>query len=262
LLTNRATLNNNINNIKKQISAIIYVGKFECSITSKDLGVLAPGYYDTDISIFNKQRYSVTMLLSVVVSNGNSSANSIIKTLQPLKSTGISCKGILNTFNIKERGEPIEGFITILIQLDNALLGSLSNNEIQGNIPTLQSPPSPGQINLLDVHLFYSTNSFAAFSLQNQVVLHKITFSILNYTSAKIPHSVLWKTLYITIPSQTNATFDPETQIKRTLSARYNLSNTELTNMKLKIYNIESTTTTMLDRHAISSSSIQPQAIY
>ena len=257
LLTNRSALNNNK---EKQISAIAYTVKFECGVISEDTGLLTAGYYDTDVSIFNKQVYPITVLLNVIVNNGNSPSHSIIKTLQPQKSTGISCKDIVNIFNIKVKEELVEGFMSIFVQLDNGILG-LPNSGAINATPLLQSTSSLDQINLLDVRLLYSANSFAV-SPQNNMVVDKISFSILNDTSGKIPHSMLLKTLYVTIQSLTNTIFDPETQVKRILADKYNLSSPELINLKAKIYNVNTAATTILDRHAISSLQIQPQAIY
>jgi hypothetical protein len=258
LLTNRSALNNNK---EKQISGIAYNAKFECGVISEDEGLLTAGYYDTDISIFNKQVYPITVLLNVIVNNGNSPFHSIIKTLQPQKSTGISCKDIVNIFNIKVKEELVEGFMTIFVQLDNGILG-LSNSGAINVTPLLQSPSSLDPINLLDVRLLYSANSFAVSPPQNHMVVDKISFSILNDTSGKIPHSMLLKTLYVTLQSLANTIFDPETQVKRILADKYNLSSSELINLKVKIYNINTAATTILDRHAISSLHIQPQAIY
>ena len=112
LLTNRSALNNDK---EKQISGIAYTVKFECGVISEDAGLLTAGYYDTDVSIFNKQVYPITVLLNVIVNNGNSPSHSIIKTLQPQKSTGISCKDIVNIFNIKVKEELVEGFMTVLV---------------------------------------------------------------------------------------------------------------------------------------------------
>jgi hypothetical protein len=254
LLTNTSVLNNK----EKQISGITYTVKFECGVISEDAGLLTPGYYDTDLSILNKQGYPITVLLNVIVNNSNQSANSIIKTLQPQKSTGISCKDILNISNIKGQ-EIVEGFMTIFAQLDNGISNSLANSEAINTAP-LQLHSSPDQINLLDVRLFYSANSFTT-SPQNQIV-NKIGFSILNDTSGKIPYPMLLKTLYVTLQSQANTIFEPDTQVKRILADKYNLSNPEVTNLKVKIYDIDTIATPMLDRHAISSLQIQSQTNY
>jgi hypothetical protein len=264
LLADKLDINNNNN--KKQISGVTYTAKFECGVIFEDEGFLSPGYYDTDVSIFNKQGYPITVLLNVIVNdNINSSANSIIKTIQPLKSTGISCKDITTRlFNIRGQ-EMIEGFMTILVQLDNGIVGSLSSSGAISITPSLQlsSLSSPDQINLLDVRVFYSTNSFATTPPQ-KLVVNKISFSILNDASGKIPHLMLLKTLETTIQSQKNITFNAEAQVKNILAGRYNLSNSELTNLKVKVYDVDTTAAdiTMVDRHAIFSLQVQPQAIY
>src|SRR6188472_2888605 len=64
LLADKPHINNNNNNNEKQISGITYTAKFECGAIFEDYGLLSPGYYDTDISIFNKQGYPITVLLN------------------------------------------------------------------------------------------------------------------------------------------------------------------------------------------------------
>jgi hypothetical protein len=243
---------------EKQISSITYTVKFECGVISEDAGLLTPGYYDTDLSILNKQGYPITVLLNVIVNNSNQSSNSIIKTLHPQESTGISCKDILSIFNIKGQ-ELVEGFIIIFVPLDNGILNSLANSGAINTAP-LQLHSLPDQLNLLDVRLFYSANSFAS-SPQNQIV-NKIGFSILNDVSGKIPHPMLLKTLYVTLQSQTNTIFEPEIQVKRILADKYNLSKSEETSLKVKIYDVDTIPAPLLDRHAISSLQIQPQTNY
>jgi hypothetical protein len=265
LPNNSITQNDNIN--ETQLSAITYTAKFACGSVSKDVGMLTAGYYDTDVSVFNKQEYPVVMLLNLIVNNGNSSSNSIIKTVQPQKSTAISCKDMLGLFNIKVK-DLVEGFATITVQLDNGILGSLSSSGmISAFTPAPRSLSSQAQINLLDVRVFYSVNSFslggpaAATHMQNLLV-DKITFSILNDTSKKIPDSMLLKVLYATVDSQTDTIFDPKAQVKRLLADKFHLSNSDLTGVKLKIYDVNTGASLMLDRHAIASLQVQPRAIY
>src|SRR5919201_1521362 len=265
LPNNSITQNDNIN--ETQLSAITYTAKFACGSVSKDVGMLTAGYYDTDVSVFNKQEYPVVMLLNLIVNNGNSSSNSIIKTVQPQKPTAISCKDMLGLFNIKAK-DVVEGFATITVQLDNGILGSLSSSGmISAFTPAPRSLSSQAQINLLDVRVFYSVNSFslggpaAATHMQNLLV-DKITFSILNDTSKKIPDSMLLKVLYATVDSQTDAIFDPKAQVKRLLADKFHLSNSDLTGVKLKIYDVNTGASMMLDRHAIASLQVQPRAIY
>ena len=54
-------------------------------------------------------------------------------------------------------------------------------------------------------------------------MVNRISFSILNDTSGKIPHSMLLKTLETTIQSQKNTTFDAEAQVVSALGGHNGL---------------------------------------
>jgi hypothetical protein len=87
--------------------------------------------------------------------------------------------------------------MTVLVQLDNGIVGSLSSGGAIVTIPSLQLPAlsSQDQINLLDVRVFYSTNSFATTPPQ-KLVVDKISFSILNDTSGDSAFNAIEKTRY------------------------------------------------------------------
>ena len=261
LLTNGANNNNT-----KQISGLTFTAKFECGTITGGQGPLGPGYYDTAIGIFNRQDYSpVTILLNTIVNNGKPVTNSVIKTIEPQKTTELSCKDILELVNtgINNAGTNlVEGFVVILVQSNNGLLGSsFSGNSVFTTANTI----SIDQIHsLLDVRVFYSVNSFAT-SEPNNLLVNKISFSILNDTSGKIPATMLSKPLHIAIQlssSQVNRISDPESQIKTVLADKYNLSGSEISSLKIRVRGLNSGAGTMLDRHAIFSLQIQPQAIY
>jgi hypothetical protein len=258
--------NDNSNNTK-QISGLTFTAKFECGAITEGEGPLGPGYYDTAIGIFNRQDYSpVTILLNTIVNNGKPVTNSVIKTIEPQKTTELSCKDILELLNtrINNAGmKLVEGFVVILVQSNNGLLGSsFSGNSV---FTTAANTLSTDQIHsLLDVRVFYSVNSFAT-SEPNNLLVNKISFSILNDTSGKIPVTMLSKPLYITIQlssSQVNRISDPESQIKAVLADKYNLSGSEISSLKIRVMGLNPGAGTMLDRHAIFSLQIQPQVIY
>ncbi len=268
LLTNGASLSENDNNNNtKQISGLTFTAKFECGAITEDAGPLGLGYYDTAIGIFNRQDYSpVTILLNTILNNGKPVTNSVIKTIEPQKTTELSCKDILKLLNtgINNTGTNfVEGFVVILVQSNNGLLGSsFSGNSV---FTAAANTLSIDQIrSLLDVRVFYSVNSFAT-SEPNNLLVNKISFSIPKDTSGKIPVTMLSKPLYITIQlssSQVNRISDPESQIKTVLANKYNLSASEISSLKIRVMGLNSGAGTMLDRHAIFSLQIQPQAIY
>jgi hypothetical protein len=112
--------------------------------------------------------------------------------------------------------------------------------------------------NFLDVHIFYTANALEF--LPREILVKEIGFFILNDTSSKVPKSLLMKPLDITVQSQMNEIFDPESKIRGILSGRYNLSDNEVAGLRIKIINMSIGVAAMIDDHAISSSIVRPQA--
>jgi hypothetical protein len=230
---------------------VIYSAKFECGSVYGNDGPLRPGHYTTDISVFNRQLYTVPFLWNVVVDNGKSTTP-ILKTLQAQTSTSIICKDILQLFNIHNNtGNLVEGFVLIRPQLD---LASFSGN----SATVFSRPMSLDQRDLLDVQAFYSAN--ALLMLPHDITMDKVLFSIVNDTSGKLPVSLIQKPLDITVPSTVNRIIDPESQVRTALSAKYNLSSPELAHIKIHIISISLGTSTTVDDHAISSFQVRPQS--
>jgi hypothetical protein len=244
------------NNDSSQTKSITYTAKFECGSIIGDEGPLRPGHYDTDISIFNRHEFPVKILLNSIVNDGKGT-NAIVKTLQPKTSTAITCKDLLQLFNIGNSSkEMVEGFVVMGINFNNGVLGSLYDN---GDSSTIITPPlSKDEINFLDVQVFYTANALE--TLPHEILVDKITFSILNDTSKKIPFPLLTKTLTIDLQSQMNQISDPESKIKSVVAKSYNLSNHEIEGLRIKIIDVSIGVGTMIDDHAISSSTVKPQS--
>ena len=247
--SNQVEQNNNL-----QTKDITYTAKFECGSIVGDEGPLRPGHYDTDISIFNRQQFPVTILWNTVINNGKSTT-AIVKTIQPQTSISIVCNDLRQLFNIENNtGEMVEGFVIIQIQMSNGILGSLTDN---GGSMVIVSPLSQNENNFLDVQVFYTANALS--TLPHEVLIDKITFSILNDTSRKIPSSMLMKTLDIAIKSNMNEISDPLSSVKSALVKTYNLSEAEINGINIKVMNISLGVSSMIDDHAISSYPIRPQ---
>ena len=109
-------------------NTIMYSAKFVCGSIIGSEGPLRPGHYDTDISIYNKQKYPLKILWNAVVNNG-STTNAIIETLQPESAKGIICKDLrylLNSGN--DSKDLVEGFLIIKLPLSGNVLSTTSNN--------------------------------------------------------------------------------------------------------------------------------------
>lgn len=241
-----------------QIKSITYTAKFECGSIIGNEGPLRPGHYDTDISIFNRQEYPINILLNAII-NGGSNTNTILKTIQPQTSIGMVCRDIRQFFSIGNNSKQlIEGFVIVRLDVNGGVIGSLPSIGGGGTV----IPSSPATVddvnNFLDVQVFYTANALEF--LPHEILVNDIVFSILNDTSSKIPRSLLMKPLDITVQSQLNEISDPESRVREILSEKYGLSGDDLTGLHIRINNLSTAVTAMIDDHAISSSVVRPQA--
>jgi hypothetical protein len=229
------------------INNIIYNVKFECGTISGDEGPLRPGHYDTDIGIFNKQDFAVKTQWSATA-NDDRNTNSILKTLQPQSSTGIVCKDLRQVLGNNQSF--VEGFVIINVAVEPGLLGSLSDGTtVLGRV---------GDINILEVQAFYTANALD--ELPHEVLVDKITFTIRNDTSGKVPEESIGKVQDITVPSAMNEISDPGEKVKDALAEKYALSGQERAGLEIEIHSVGAGVGTMIDDHAISLSKITPQA--
>jgi hypothetical protein len=227
-------------------TGIMYTTKFECGSIYAGEGPLRPGHYDTDISIFNKQKFQTTMLWNVVVNNGSSS-NAILRNLNPETSTGVTCQDIRKVLdNYNENF--LEGFIVINVPLDSVLQSSKG-----GVIPTI----SGNDINILDVQAFYTANALDV--LPHEIIVDKISFYIIQDGAGKIPQDMFRKTLDISIPSTLNQISDTEQRVKEVLAKQFNLTNDDLTKVVVRIKDVSVGVGVLIDDHAISLSTVKPE---
>lgn len=231
-----------------QLKSIVYTAKFECGTIFGNEGPLRPGHYDTDIGIFNKQEFPIKITW-LATSNDGKSTNSILKTLAPQTSSNIVCQDLIRTFGNQSF---IEGFVLIQVPLDPGILGTLS-----GSGTTVVGGRTSGDVNLLDVQVFYTANALDV--LPHSVLVDKITFTILNDTSGKIPQSVMKKTLDISVPSNMSQISDPEKEVKQEVAKQYSLTGNEVAGLQLEIKSVGVGVGTMIDSHAISLSRLTPQ---
>jgi hypothetical protein len=231
------------------IRNLTYNVKFECGTISGDEGPLRPGHYDTDIGILNKQDFAAKIQWSVTANNSKNT-NSIIKMLEPQASTSIVCKDLQNIIGNDQRF--VEGFVIINVPLEPGLLASLSDGtHVLGR-------SFEDMNNLFEVQAFYTANALD--ELPHEVLVDKIMFAIVNDTSGKVPSEMVNKTLDITVPSSLNEISDPEIKVKHLLAEKYALSAQELANLQIAIKSVTGSLGTMIDDHAISLSTVMPQA--
>lgn len=226
-------------------SGVMYTAKFECGSIFAGEGPLRPGHYDTDVSIFNKERSESTLFWNVVVNNGPSS-NAMLINLTPENATSITCQDIRKVLdNYNENF--LEGFIIMNVPFDSTLQSSkgivVSNTNFDSNP--------------LQVQVFYTANALD--TLPHEVIVDKIAFYIIQDYTGKIPQNMMRTTLDISIPSTLNELSNTEDKVKQVLAKQYNLTSDDLPKVVVRISNINVGVGVLIDDHAISLSTVSPQ---
>jgi len=253
---NRANLNSALNaSNQANIGTISYTPKFVCGTISSNDGPLRPGYYDTDISIFNKQSYPIKLLWNVVVSDGPSS-NAILKQLSAETSTKISCSDL--QVLIPNNSNFHEGFIVITLPISGNILGAFPDPS--GNGVSILRPVNDANADLIDVQVFYTANALP--KLPQNIITENVAFQIIADPSNKIPKTLLNKELEISFVSDPFKVYDPENRTKMILAKEHGLSGIEVNTLKIKISRTDVVTSYQQDDHAISSSRINPDIRY
>lgn len=233
------------NNSTGNPSGIMYTAKFECGSIFAGEGPLRPGHYDTDVSIFNKDRSESTMFWNVVVNNGPSS-NAVLVNLGSENATSITCQDIRRVLdNYNENF--LEGFITINVPFDSILQpskGAIISNSNYDTDP-------------LEVQVFYTANALD--TLPHEVIVDKIVFYIIQDGTGKIPSSMMRQTLDISIPSALNQLSNTEDRVKEVLAKQYNLTSDDLPKVVVRIASVNVGVGVLIDDHAISLSTVRPE---
>ncbi len=227
-------------------SEVMYTAKFECGSIFAGEGPLRPGHYDTDVSMFNKDRSELTILWNVVENDGPSS-NTVLMNLGTENSTGITCQDIRKALGDYNENF-LEGFIIINVPFDSVLQPS------KGAIISTSYDVDP-----LEVQVFYTANALD--TLPHEVVVDKISFYIIQDGSGKIPQNMMRQTLDISIPSALNELSNTEDRVKEILANQYNLTSDDLSKVVVRIKDVNVGVGTLIDDHAISLSTVRPQLV-
>ena len=235
-------------NSSSSSSGVMYTTKFECGSIFAGEGPLRPGHYDTDVSIYSKQRFVTTVLWNLVVNNGPSS-NAILLNMKPETSTGITCQDIRKVLNDYSNNF-LEGFIVINVPFNSAL---------QSSSGSVISDTSNNDLNPLEIQVFYTANALD--TLPHEIIVDKISFYVIQDGSGKIPQNMFRKTLDISIPSTLDQISDTEQRAKDALAKQFNLTNDDLTKVVVRIKDVSVGVGVLIDDHAISLSTVKPEVI-
>jgi hypothetical protein len=105
-----------------------YYARFNCGTINGDEGPLRPGKYDSDITIFNKKTYPLSIIWKAIETNQEKQNNFKIINLQPESVVNINCAKIFSSPPAEDTNEQsrfIEGIVMLRINTEN---GQLTNN--------------------------------------------------------------------------------------------------------------------------------------
>lgn len=242
----------NTNNSNSQTAD--YYARFNCGTIDNDNGPLRPGKYDSDITIFNRQSFPLTIIWKPIGIDQENKANFQTINIQPESIVNINCAKIFSSSSIQNsilNNKFIEGIVLIRINTDN---GQLTNNFLnnQGSSIIIDSKQLG---NLINVDVLYTVNTLS--DLNKQAFYLKVDFSI-SHQNEKINGQNEKDNLTTIFPINPNSIINPVESVKDILNknstSNYKLSN----NTTIRILNTQLLTNTFTDNHALTFQKILP----
>ena len=223
-----------VNTNKSDSQRIDYYARFNCGTIDNDNGPLRPGKYDSDITIFNKQSFPLTVIWKPIEINQENNNNFQIINIQPENIVNINCAKIfpssssIGNSNLKNGFS--EGVALIRINTNN---GQLINNffNSQGSSVIIGNQELG---DLINVDVLHTVNTLSG-SKKAAAFYLKVDFSI-DSLSKKINGDIYKNNLTTILPVEPNNIIDPIDSIKHILNNN-NSSNQQqsFTNTTIKI---------------------------
>jgi hypothetical protein len=225
---------------------IEYHASFICGVIEDSSGPLRPGYYDTDINIYNKQGFMLPLLWKAVLNDGASS-NFKIKNLEAVSSTAISCEQIRSALEHNSESY-IQGFVVLRAELSPEIIGALYSGK--GGTVVEQ----PENLDVLNVQSIHTVNALEG--AVKTTILAKVAFVITSDESGKVPVEMLSKRLYAVIPATEYEVFDAESEVKQILAKKFELDQNDA--VKIRIVYTNFMTHSLGDDHALAVQQVKP----
>jgi hypothetical protein len=239
---------------KSNFQTVEYFARFNCGTINDDNGPLRPGKYDSDITIFNKKNFPLSVIWKAIESNQQNQNNFKILNIQPESLVSINCAKIfapplVGDTNLKNRFT--EGVLLMRINTDN---GQLTNNIFsdQGQSIIINKDELGDLVNVDVVH---TVNTLS--NLNKEAFYIKIDFSI-GQQDKKLndsPESNLTAIFQI----EPNKIINPLELIQQTIGNNHtNVQQAPNNNKIVKIIKYETFSNSYTDNHAITYQKINP----
>lgn len=235
-----------------------YFARFNCGTINDDSGPLRPGKYDSDITIFNKKDFPVTVIWKAIAVDQQYNSNYNILTVPSEKIVNVNCEKIhpfsqlnnisSNSINSSSADRFTEGIVKIELSINNGLLvNNFLNNQ---NSNEMISASEIG--NLVNVDVLHTVNTLD--DLNKEVIYLKIDFSL--PTEDGIGRNNFTVVFHIS----PDKIIDPISLIKDKLESTISSNNSTLGERisDIQIQDSEVISDTLTDNHALTVQRVEP----
>ena len=230
-----------------------YYARFNCGTISDDSGPLRPGKYDSDITIFNKKSYPITIIWKAIAIDQQVKNNFNILNIPSENIANINCAKLL-PIQDKNANNSIptlsnkftEGIIKLEISIDNGLLVNNFLNNQNANIILNESEIG----NLINVDVLHTVNTLD--DLNKEVVYLKTDFSTLSKDNSKISN---YTAIFNINPDEI---IDPLSLIKDKISENNTNDKIDLNAYEILLRDTEIISNTLTDNHALTVQRVDP----
>jgi hypothetical protein len=225
-----------------------YYARFNCGTISDDSGPLRPGKYDSDITIFNKKSYPITVIWKAIAINQQVQNNFNILNIPSENIASINCAKILsiqdknatNSIPAALSKKFTEGIIKLEISVDNGLLVNNFLNNQNANIMVNESDIG----NLINVDVLHTVNTLD--DLNKEALYLKTDFSVLSKDKDKISN---FTAVFHIDPDEI---VDPLSIIKNKISENNTNQIIDINGSEILLKDTEIISDTLTDNHALT----------
>lgn len=239
-----------------------YYARFNCGSINDDSGPLRPGKYDSDITLFNKKDFPVTVIWKSIAVNQQYKSNFNILNIPSEHIVNINCAKIFpfsqtnmgnatNNNSIYISNNFVEGIVKIEISISGGLLVNNFLNNQNGNMIINSSEIG----NLVNVDVLHTVNTLD--NLNKEALYLKIDFSIPSKDGSVENFTGVF-------PVKPDEILDPISLIKNKLEAEKTVGNSTHPSVltgstpDIRIKNTEIISNTYTDNHALTVQKIEP----
>jgi hypothetical protein len=240
---------------KSNSQTVEYYARFNCGTIDNDKGPLRPGKYDSDITIFNKKNFPLTVIWKAIEVNQENKNNFKTINIQPESIVNINCTKIFPSpsSGVSDlESKFTEGIALIRISVNN---GQLLNNFFNNQDPSSTIIINKDEVgDLVNVDVLHTVNTLS--DLRKEAFYFKVDFSVQkSMEKFKDGDKNNFTTIFKVEP---NSIIDPLRLIKQNLNNNDTINQHPSNDTKVKITKSEMISNSYTDNHALTFQKVNP----